>query len=367
MRSNIGVVSVILVCMLLLVSCDQVGNNTEITEITTEATDTEQNRGINVIQTPPEEYIFKNEDVYFLVTPKGLPNEGILFSDLSLERRGSHFGHAMVEYADGCILAFYPNCNFDNRGHSGRGWMEYKRSTDYGKTWSDPIILEYSYNMFRDSEEKRSTMSEKAVRAPDGKIILFNVVCDVETTALWEPYYAPTYIVSEDGGESWSEARKLDIYRGRVYDAMVLGDRIYVLVKYASSGAEDSGYRIYRSDDNGNTFDMIGKINFNRSGSYYGTLGVLDDGRFIVYVYNETDETKLEYATSENGGISWSVPQMATFAKKIRNPQLAKLENSYFMFGRSGSFGDNSGHIVMYASRDGINWDEGRYMRIKTK
>ena len=33
------------------------------------------------------------------------------------------------------ILAFYPNCSLDEKGHSAVGWMEYKRSEDYGETW----------------------------------------------------------------------------------------------------------------------------------------------------------------------------------------------------------------------------------------
>lgn len=46
-------------------------------------------------------------------------------------RRGGHLGHAMVEYESGKILCFYANCNGKpNNGHSGDGWMEFKRSLD---------------------------------------------------------------------------------------------------------------------------------------------------------------------------------------------------------------------------------------------
>ena len=64
------------------------------------------------------------------VFPKNLPNEGILFVDHSRKGRSGHLGHALVEYEDGKILAFYPNCSDDNKGHSAVGWMEYKRSED---------------------------------------------------------------------------------------------------------------------------------------------------------------------------------------------------------------------------------------------
>ena len=45
------------------------------------------------------------------------------------------------------ILAFYPNCSLDEKGHSAVGWMEYKRSEDYGETWSQPYIFQLSLNL----------------------------------------------------------------------------------------------------------------------------------------------------------------------------------------------------------------------------
>ena len=72
----------------------------------------------------------------FDVIPTGLPNNGILFADHQKENRTGHLGHALVEYAPGKILAFYPNCSAEDPeldGHSGYGWMEYKRSVDGGR------------------------------------------------------------------------------------------------------------------------------------------------------------------------------------------------------------------------------------------
>lgn len=36
-----------------------------------------------------------------------------------------------------------------------------------------------------------------------------------------------------------------------------------------------------------------------------------------------------------------------------------KIGGYYFIHGRSGSYGDNSGNFVLYISKDGINWDDG--------
>ena len=89
------------------------------------------------------------------ITPKNPPNDGILFVDHSPAKRSGNLGHALVEYEDGKILAFYPNCSAErhnpekpDRGHSARGWMEYKRSEDGGETWSDRNVVAYSKNLF---------------------------------------------------------------------------------------------------------------------------------------------------------------------------------------------------------------------------
>lgn len=68
---------------------------------------------------------------HFELTPKNLPNDGILFVNHASQGRGGHLGHALVEYAPGKILAFYANCSAVDsqwKGHSADGWMEYKRS-----------------------------------------------------------------------------------------------------------------------------------------------------------------------------------------------------------------------------------------------
>ena len=73
------------------------------------------------------------------ITPSPLPNDGLMFADLVAKGRSGHLGHALVEYAPGCVLAFYSNCSgVRNDGHNGFGWMEYRRSLDAGQTWDDP-------------------------------------------------------------------------------------------------------------------------------------------------------------------------------------------------------------------------------------
>lgn len=85
----------------------------------------------------------------YRITPPDIPNNGIMFVDHQMKKRSGHMSHALIEYGENKILAFYSNASAAiEHGHTGYGWIEYKRTTDGGKTWSKPIILDYSYQSF---------------------------------------------------------------------------------------------------------------------------------------------------------------------------------------------------------------------------
>ena len=361
------------VCLLfalcfMLQSCDSVldpidESSSSLESVPKENTTEEPKpKAVNTVTQAPKDALYQNGETYYVVSPSDLPNNGELFVDHSEERRGGHFGHAMVEYADGKILCFYPNCNGDNNGHSGRGWMEYKRSEDYGKTWSESFILDYSYETFQNSNEKRSVMCEKSVVADDGTIILFCLQCDVDETALWEPYYQPVYLTSSDGGVTWSEPKLFSDKNGRVYDVLKYRDAIYVLAHLTDPKDGKIYYYLFTTKDNGLTFEeKKNKLPFHTA-CFYGTMEVLPDDSLIVYAYSEEDETRLYYSISETNGLYWSNVSTASFEKCIRNPQMIQLNGSYFIMGRSGQ---KTGNNVIYFSKDGINWDAGNYLSIR--
>lgn len=311
------------------------------------------------------------------VIPKNPPNDGILFVDHSRTGRSGHLGHALVEYEDGKILAFYPNCSSDNKGHSAVGWMEYRRSEDGGKTWSDPEMLAYSKNLFNKGQtsdlatQKRSAFAEKAVLTDKDEIILFFLVCDISTATVWTDFQIPSYIVSSDGGCTWSEPYELCDRRGRVYDARYYNGEIITLffVNDKFLGKTDEHvYELYVSNDNGRTFKKRSTLPFDTTNRSYGTMGVLDSGRIVVYIYNADDEHNADYLVSDDSGRTWSDVRTAYFAKKLRNPQMASVNGCYFMHGRSGSKakkGEEKGHMVLYSSRNGFAWDDGVYLRMR--
>ncbi len=305
----------------------------------------------------------------YRLDPENPPNDGILFVDHSRAGRSGHLGHALVEYAPGNILAFYPNCSDDNKGHSAVGWTEYKRSDDGGKTWGDPDVLAYTKTLLA---SKLSAFAEKAVLTDQGDIVAFFLVCDISTDTIWSHFQKPTYVVSSDQGRTWSEPVELGDKRGRVYDARCFDGEIFAL-NFANDNdinflgnKQEHVYELYVSRNGGRTFAKRSVLPFDTMGRSYGTIGMLDSGELVAYIYNRNAERESDYVLSDDGGRTWSEPRTAHFSKKIRNPQLISMDGCYFLHGRSGSLGEEKGHLVLYSSRDGLSWDEGVYLRKRT-
>ena len=304
----------------------------------------------------------------YKITPAGVPNEGIMFVDNEKKNRSGHMTHALVEYAKDSMLAFYTNCSaMIENGHTGYGWVEYKRTTDGGKTWSEPYILDYSLKSLHDGTFNVSC--EKAVYTNDGTIVLFCLRNKKITR--WEPYLEPSVLLSYDQGETWTEPTMHFPYRGRIMDALYQDGVIYVVEFCNDSEIKWTGnlpehvYRLYVSTDEGRTFEERSMIPFDTFGRSYGAMEWLPDGGLITYCYNENDEFYLDYCISYDKGITWSKPSRSFFAKRIRNPQICNFNGVYFMHGRSGNNDPILPYnFVLYTSQDGIHWDEGTYLRV---
>lgn len=315
------------------------------------------------------------DDDWFVIEPPDPPNQGILFVNHASTGRSGHLGHALVEYAPGKILAFYSNCSDANDGHNGDGWMEYKRSEDGGRTWSEPQVLDYSKQK-HGSGHRRSAMCENAVRTDDGAIVLFNLECEniPENKFTWQPLDVPTFLRSTDGGLTWDAAKPMGNEPGRIWDAIVHNGTILVLELYNDSVVHWYGnlpehhYSLYASTDNGRTYQRRSILPLVIDGRGYGTMAILADGSLIAYIYDNADEKHLDYVVSEDSGSTWSEVQTAYFGKQIRNPQMTAFKDGYVLHGRSGSKGEDGvkGHFVLYTSRDGIDWDGGRYLKMQT-
>ena len=304
----------------------------------------------------------KNMKVLSNENPKIIFTNREVFVDHQKNNRSGHLGHAMAQCKDGSLIAFYSNCSgvsgieFGGAGHSMYGWVEYKRSFDRGLTWSEPKVLKYSYDSFLDGVYKIGC--EKAVVCDDGTIVLF---CLRSIGKYFEPYATPVCLLSHDNGETWSEPISVSDERGRMYDAIYRNGRVYLLEFCNSTdkgficAEEDKFYKIFASDDNGQSFYEYSTIPFNTMGHAYGNMIFRSDGSLVFYAYNAKDEYNLTALESNDDGKTWGEPFKVPVKKIARNPQVGYVNGQYILHGRS----EEGVNFVFYHSKDGINWDEG--------
>ncbi|MFW5923188.1 MAG: sialidase family protein [Planctomycetota bacterium] len=311
----------------------------------------------------------------YRVTPDDIPNNGILFVDHEKDGRSGHGGNCLTECTNGDIVAFYSNVSGElHGGHGTCGWSEYRRSTDGGETWSEPVTLDYSRRVY-EGDEVGSALVFATTTAPDGTLVAF--VSHFAREGLWVKQSPPAVLRSHDHGHTWSEPSPLDPDAtveevSLTFDAVFVRDgKIYIVYMPGSANYCPGPYALYVSEDNGETFERRSELPFHAE-NYYVTGGVLDSGEIIVYSYpyradDEINEHDIPYVTSTDDGRTWSEVRTTHFARRIRNPQLSeKIGDLYFIHGRSGSKGDNPNNFVLYASEDGINWDDGIILKKRT-
>ncbi|MGM9682838.1 MAG: sialidase family protein, partial [Eubacteriales bacterium] len=271
--------------------------------------------------------------------------------------------HALVEYEPGKVLAF--NANYSPmrlKGHNNYGWIEYRRSTDGGESWSGIYELPYSKEAFYDGVFTLSC--EKAVFSK-GNIILFCTRNTPYREVCCEPWLTPTYVISRDGGCTWSEPRELTAYPGRVYDAVVYDGDVYVLEfcneaenGYFTGHRPEDVYRLFKSSDGGASFSEQSALPIDWYGRGYGSMLFRPDGSLIVYAYNINDEYTMDWTLSNDRGKTWETPDKSYVSLGIRNPQTAILGDTYILHGR-GAAGKS---FVFYTSSDGLEWDAGHVL-----
>lgn len=99
-------------------------------------------------------------------------------------------------------------------------------------------------------------------------------------------------------------------------------------------------YRLYKSEDNGENFYEASVVAHPSSmGLGYGSLVFMPDGKLIAYAYDIKTPEYMPYAISDDGGKTWKETGKSLVAKKIRNPQINVLDGQYILHGRANATG----------------------------
>ncbi len=283
--------------------------------------------------------------------------EPTLYVDNQSRGRSGHMSHAMAEFAPNCFIDFNSNNSAVRMGgHYPYGWVEYRISRDGGKTYSDIKTLDYAWQCFLDGVNTISV--EKAVACDDGSIVAVCLRNGALEQKFCEPWDTPVIIRSTDEGETWSEPMEFTPYPGRPYDALYRDGVIYILHRCCEEFLGTIPYhvyRLYRSLDNGLSFEEVSVLPIDPIRRGYGSILFDGEGRLHAYAYNEGAEDYMDHAVSEDNGKTWTLLAPCYVKHGIRNPQTAYIDGVYILHGRGG----NGANFVFYSSEDATNWDEG--------
>ena len=281
-----------------------------------------------------------------------------LYVDNKSRFRSGHMSHALAQFAPNTFIDFNANSSaVRHAGHSAFGWIEYRISYDNGKTYSDIYDLEYSKKSMLDGVYCLSV--EKAVGCDDGSIVAFCLRNSVYGNSVGcMPWPSPTYIISADGGKTWSEPKFFTDLPGRIYDALYHNGSIYVLMfandDFIGKKDEDK-FVVFKSDDNGATFYQVSIVPVDAIGRAYCNMIFDQNDRLHFYSYNVNSEDNMDHAVSDDFAKSWTVLEPCYVAKGIRNPQIGYVDGVYVLHGRAGGVKG----FVLYTSTDATTFDEG--------
>ena len=286
--------------------------------------------------------------------------EPILHVDNKARHRSGHMTHAMLEYQPGRIIAFNSNCSAVRAlGHSAFGWVEYRYSDDYGQSWSEPCDLPYSKQEFLDGNFTISI--EKAV-CYNGVITLFALRNSQFSAICAEPWTTVMTLQSSDYGKTWSKPVEFCKYAGRLYDAVVRDGIIYAVIfcnDYHVGEKPDHLYRLYRSQDNGASFQLASIIDIESLGHAYASLQFRPDASLVAYADNIWNGYLLSASVSNDLGLTWKRQPDIRLSWGMRNVQVSALGNGYVMHGRAYQDSPWGKGFALYTSRDGLEWDDG--------
>ena len=284
-----------------------------------------------------------------------------VYVDNEARGRSGHMTHAMTKLNNGSYINFNSNCSAERSGgHSTYGWLEYRFSNDSGKTYSEVYEFPYAKESFLSGTVSISV--EKMVTCDNGRVIAFCLRNYAYEELCCEPWSTPTFVTSDDNCKTWSEPKEFIPYRGRIYDAVYHKGAVYVMIfcnEYFIGNNEDHVHRIYKSEDNGETFFELCTLPICGIGRSYCSLIFDGNDRLHAYSYNLHSEFEMDHAISDDYGKTWTLLEPCKLTYGARNPQTAILNGVFILHGRACNGQGSPAGFVIYTSLDGHNWDDG--------
>lgn len=265
-------------------------------------------------------------------------------------------------------------------GHIYSNWSEFAsccgptsfvRSTDGGDSYESPISI------------PRQPFWGTTAVGPNGDTYVSGNdgggITVVKSTTLKDPGLAPAFdsdvTVDLGGNPRASAGPNPGGLLGQIWVAVdnSLGPRsgwVYVLASVNPPGADPLDIHMVRSEDGGATWSAPVRVNDdagdNNAWQWFGTLSVAPNGRLdAIWVDTRADsggfDSELYYASSEDGGITWSANRAVSpaFDPSLGYPQQNKIGDYYDMVSE-----DEFVHIAYTATFNGEQ--DVYYLRLPT-
>jgi len=218
------------------------------------------------------------------------------------------FNSAIIELKNNELLLTYDD--FSDIEDQSTGHIAGKISADGGRTWGESFVIQANIST-------RNVMNQGIVRLKSGELALFFIKNNADNDQFM-------YMIrSADEGRTWGAPVKLTPNVGTGIQptgndrAVVLSSGRIVIPIYGAGAGITGGIRTVYSDDDGNTWQLGGPVDFSHLGAKANgaiptepVLIELKDHRLLMMI--RTTLGVIYKAYSEDGGETWGIGAIAT-------------------------------------------------------